>query len=329
MSTIGGKRATVTDWVKARSRLTMILFGVFCLLLGLSTAMIIGRTQPNVCFVAYGGNTDPGDGAGGGQFKNQLVDGGWAPAEAIFQVTWEASIQNGTIRQTNEAMAAGKEAIAQCGGRHVIVAGFSLGTSPALQLAREAGIRPADNYIFGGPAPATGIWHNAWVDNPWVEPAVREFGGLAPDRFVPAGTQVFFDVRDPYANAAPQCSQPWALTLDGHRVITRAEAEGGHIWTGPDGAVNHEAGYVPQPQLPLSGADPSPIWAGCYFNDWHKTPNSPSDSPTDRGGGPGGIGSGGTDVQGDPGGPSPAPTPALPGAGQQSPQLPGLPGAGG
>lgn len=315
----------MTDWVKARGRLTMILFGVFCLLLGLSTAMIIGRTQPNVCWVAYGGNMDPGDGNDGGAFKGQLVAGGWASADEIFQVTWTAAIEGGTIKETDAAMAAGRDAIAKCGGKRVIIAGFSLGTSPALQLSRETGGNPSDNFIFGGPAPATGIWHNAWVDNPWVEPAVRLFGRLAPDRFVRPGTQVFFDVRDPYANAAPQCSQPWALTLDGHRVITRAEAYGGHIWTGPDGAINHEAGYVPQPQLPLSGADPSPIWAGCYLNDWHKTPNSPGESPNDRPGGPGGVLSGGTDVQGPPPeAKTTAPTPTLPGAGDQG-NAPALP----
>ena len=154
------------------------------------------------------------------------------------------------------------------------------------------------------------------------------FGGLAPDRFVPAGTMVFFDVRDPYANAAPQCSQPWALTLAGHRVITRAEAFGGHIWAGPDGAVNHEAGYVPQPQLPLSGADPSPVWAGCFLNDWRKTPNSPADTPVDRPGRPGGIGSGGNEQSSSVAPPPEATTtettPALPGA-DQATSTPALP----
>lgn len=325
MTTSNEGQTPVVDWVKKRWYGTTILMCVFCLMIGTGLAMVIGRTAPNEFWLIYGGNTDPGDGQGGGLARQQLIDGGWTTPENSFQIQWAADIANGTIQESDAAMAQGKDAIARyCGGRRCIIAGFSLGTSPALQLSAETGGNPSDNYIFGGPAPATGIWHNAWIDNQWVEPAVRTFGRLAPDRFVPAGTQVFFDVRDPYANAAPQCSQPWALSLDGHRIIRRDEADQ-HVWTGPDGAVNHEAGYAGPDVLPLSGADPSPIWAGCFLNDWHKTPNSPGDTPTDTGGGPGGVGSGGTDQSGPPPDDSQGGAPALPGA----PQLPGVPGTGG
>jgi hypothetical protein len=292
----------------------------FCLFLGMFTAMIIGRTQTEF-WIIYGGNTDPGDGQGGGLARDQMIAGGWTDAEHSYQVQWKADISQGTIQETDAAMTAGKDALnSHCGANRCVIAGFSLGTSPALQLSAETG-HPADlTYIFGGPAPSTGIWHNAWVDNPWIEPAVRMFGQIAPDRFVPAGTQVFFDVRDPYANAAPQCSQPWALTLDGHRIITRAEASQ-RVWTGVDGAVNHEANYVPQPALPLSGNDPSPVWAGCYLNDWRSTPNSPGVGQEDTNRYPG-IPAVPSDAPG-------APAPALPGnGGQQLPSVPGLPTGG-
>lgn len=289
------------DWVKCH-KLISVLTACFLVLTGCIAGMMIHDSRSDTpIFIAWGGNGDPGDGNGGGFFKDQLVAGGWAAPEDVFQVTWNAAIQQGTIQQADAAMAAGEAAWNNLctGSRPCINAGFSLGNSPALQLTDRLGISSSNTYLFGAPQPSTGIWHNQWVDNPWIEPAVRMFGQLAPDRFVPSGTQVFFDARDPYANSAPQCSQPWALTLDGHRVIGRGESQQ-RVWTGVDGAVMHESNYPGADVLPLSGNDPSPVWAGCYLNDWHSTPNSPGVGPEDsnRYGAPGVP----TDAPGLPGG---------------------------
>lgn len=262
-----------------RHRATMLAACLVCLMVGAGLALIMGRTQPG-CWVVYGGNQDPGDGNGGGMARDQIVAGGWT-ANAQ-QVQWDANISNGTLQDIQSAVDAGRAVIAgRCGGGSVTIAGFSLGSSPALELAAQTGTSPGNVYIFGGPQPSTGIWHNPWIDNPWIEPAVRTFGGLAPDRFVPAGTHVLFDARDPYANSAPSCSQPWALTLDGHRIISVAESRQ-RVWTGVDGAIYHEANYPGPGVLPLSGNDPTPLWAGCYLNDWHATPNSPGLGTEDR-----------------------------------------------
>lgn len=297
---------TMVDWVKHRSQVQLLLAFLFCIMIGASLALVIGRTQPPPTFwIVFGGNTDPGDGNGGGLARQQLIDGGWVDDQHVFQVTWNAHIEQGTKADTSGAMAAGRAAYDEhCGsGNRCIIAGFSLGTMPALELSKEAGADPGSNYIFGGPEPATGIWHDQYTANPFVDPGLQEFGQFDTGQFVPAGTQVFFDTRDPYANAAPQCSIPYALTLDGHRIVTKGEADGSHQWTGPDGALNHEVGYVAPPGLPLSGSDPSPVYAGCDLNDWKNNPN-------------GQLGGGGLPI---PGG-SP-----IPSSGGNMPAVPGLP----
>jgi hypothetical protein len=329
-------RTTVVDWVKQRSRLTMILFGVFCLLLGLSTAMVIGRTQPATPFwIIFGGNTDPNDDDGVGA-RRDLIAGGWTTEDNSVQVHWAAAIEQGTARITDESMAeAHREFDTHCRNQACIIAGFSLGNSPALQLAAEVG-QPADRtYLFGAPQPAPGLFHASSIDNPAVEGFFDAFSGLASDRPVPAGVLNFFDVRDPYANAAPQCNGPGlgALTLAGHYIISRDQAFGGHIWTGPDGAVNHEASYQPPPAIPASGADQPVLWAACPPGGWY----SPSTTPVGPGPAPGVPGgpnpAGAAQGEAPAGAPTEAPidNPNLGGGIPTSPptQLPGLPGAGG
>lgn len=267
--------AAVKHWGKI---ISLVLIAV---LVGVGGQMIIGRTQPGEFWIIFGGNQDPGDGNGNGLARDQMIAGGWTTRESSFQVQWGARAQR-SIQDSDEAMVNGQAAIKQrCKNQRCIVAGFSIGTQPALQVSSQMSISPGNTYLFGGPQPSTGIWHNAWVDNPWIEPALQLFGQFAPDQFVAAGTHSLFDVRDPYANSAPSCSQPWGLLLDGHRIISRAESQQ-RVWTGVDGVVNHEANYVPPPQLPLSGNDPSPEWAGCYLGDWHSTPNSPDVGPEDQ-----------------------------------------------
>jgi hypothetical protein len=266
---------TMVDWVKQRWYGTTILAMVFCLFLGMGTAMIIGRTQPGQFWIIFGGNEDPGDGQGDGQARQQLIAGGWTDAENSFQVTWKADISQGTVPETNEAMAAGKAALNKyCGNRRCILAGFSLGSMPALQLQAETGHAADDTYVFGAPQPSPCIWHYQYQDNPAVEPYIETFGKLNPDRVAPAGIHNYFDGRDPYNNMAPQCTGPgvFGLTLDGHRIITKAEADASRRWVGTDGVLEFE---VVAPPPVSSGADPSPIWAGCEGGDWHNTPLSP------------------------------------------------------
>lgn len=267
----------MVESVKKHWYVVTLMACLCCLAIGTGLALIIGRTLPQApYFIVFGGNQDPGDGNGGGLARQQMIDGGWTDDAHSFQVTWNAHIESGTKTDTSTAMPAGHDAYNQhCkSGNRCVIAGFSLGTMPALRLAAEVGLKPADNYIFGGPQPSTGIWHDQYTDNPFVEPGLQEFGQFDTNQFVPAGTQVFYDTRDPYDNAAPQCTIPYALSLEGHYVISKAQADGSHVWTGTDGAVMHEANYVGQPNLPLSGSDPSPVWAGCELNDWHKTPSN-------------------------------------------------------
>lgn len=257
----------------------IVSMAMVAVLIGVGGQMILGRTAPQVFWIVFGGNQDPGDGNGGGLARQQFIDGGWVNGDNIFQVTWQADISQGTIRETDAAMVNGHAAYNQyCGGggRRCILAGFSLGNSPALQLAAEVGLSPSDTKLFGAPQPSTGAWHNQYPDNPFVEPWIKTVGQLNSDRSVPAGVEAYYDTRDPYANLAPQCSGPglFAVSLDGHRIIRKDEADQ-HVWTGPDGVIMHEVNYVAPPGLPLSGSDPSPIWAGCELNNWFNTPNSP------------------------------------------------------
>jgi hypothetical protein len=251
----------------------IISLAIVAVLIGVGGQLVLGRTLPTHTWIVFGGNTDPGDGNCGGGAKDQLVAGGWVDAGHICQVQWKADIGSGTNQEVTDAMPAGKAALQNCTS-DCIIAGFSLGTMPALLLSKETGHSADQTYLFGGPQPSPGIWHNQYQDNPGVEPWLGLFGQLDPDQVVAPGTHNYYDGRDPYNNAAPQCSGPglFALTLDGHRIITRAEADGSKQWVGTDGVLEFE---VPGPLPIASGADPSPFWAGCEFNDWHNTPNSP------------------------------------------------------
>lgn len=295
-------------WLRARWYGTTIIGMAFCLFLGMFTAMIIGRTEAGEFWLIYGGNTDPGDGQGNGAARDQMIAGGWTDAEHSYQIHWAADIGGGTVNETDDAMAAGHEAYEKnCHKYRCILAGFSLGNSPALQLASETGHPAGDTYLFGAPQPSSGVWHSQYPDNPFIEPWIQAFGRINPDRTTSAGMQAFYDTHDPYANAAPQCSGPglFALSVNpGHRIIAKGEANQ-HVWTGVDGVVMHEAGYVAQPGLPLSGADPSPFWAGCLLNDWKTTPASPGDQVSE----PGTVGGPPSMPNGLPSFPMPIPTP--------------------
>lgn len=285
----------------------IVAMAMVAVLIGLGGQLILGRTFPTHTWLVFGGNTDPGDGNCGGMAKDQLVAGGWVDAAHICQVQWRADIGSGTVSASNDAMPAGKAALRDCAS-DCIISGFSLGSMPALQLAAETGHPASQVYIYGAPQPSPGIWHNQYQDNPFVEPWIEQVGRLNPDRLAPAGTHNYFDGRDPYNNAAPQCSGPglFGLTLDGHRIITKAEADGSRQWVGSDGVLEFE---VPAPPPVASGDDPTQIWAGCEGNDWHNTPNSP----------------GGQTNPDQPGFPEFPGAPGMPGA-DQLPALPGVPG---
>lgn len=271
--------AAYANWAAAIVA-AILVFGIGCVA-GYQAKDSFGDTP---FWLIYGGNTDPGDGQGNGAARDQMIAGGWTSPENSYQIQWKAAIEQGTKDITNEAMPVGHEAWEKfCSQRTCIIAGFSLGTMPALQLASEVGLPPSLNYIFGGPEPSTGLWHQPYQDNPFVEPWVQSFGDFNTNRLVPAGTQVFYDTHDPYANAAPQCGGPglFALSVNpGHRIITRDEANE-HVWTGSDGAVMHEAGYQAAPfGLPRSGSDASQPWDFC-------PPNFPSFQLPARNGDPG------------------------------------------
>jgi hypothetical protein len=290
---------------------------VIGLVVGIGGVMVIGRTQAPEYWLIFGGNTDPGDGQGGGLARDQMIAGGWTSADASYQIQWAADIGQGTARVTDESMARAHAVYEErCRNRRCVIAGFSLGTAPANQLSQEVGHAPDATYEFGGPYSATGLFHSKAADHPFVEPWVTAFGGINTDRNVSPGTHALFDTRDPYGNAAPQCYGPgiYALTLDGHRIISRAEASV-HVWTGPDGVVNHEAGPPPN-GLPASGDGPSAPWAGCPGGNWY------SDNETPAAPGP---------VPGVPGVPDPnatpeAPIPGAPGLPSEVPGAPALPG---
>ncbi|AZS12583.1 hypothetical protein HWB99_gp047 [Mycobacterium phage DrLupo] len=299
----------MVTYVKSH-KIVSLLTAVLLIAVGCMAGMVIhdARSEP-VQWIVFGGNTDPGDGQGGGQAKDQLVATGWVAPENVFQVQWRADIGSGTTQATADAMPAGHDAYNRLCQNGCIIAGFSLGTMPAIQLRAETGHPPDNLYIFGGPEQSTGLWHQQYQDNPFVQPWVQHVGKLDPNQLPPAGTHAWYHLRDPYANAAPQCSGPglYALTLAEHRIVSRDEAN--HVWTGPDGVVNHEAGYTGPIGLPASGSDPSQPWAGCLFNDWKSTPNSPGDETTE---GELPLGGNGGPLPVPPGG---LPEPAIPGAG--------------
>ena len=272
----GGRLAAFVQWAAAAIA-AVLVFGIGCVA-GYQAQDSFGQVP---FWIIYGGNQDPGDGHGNGAARDQLVAGGWTTYDNSYQVQWTANIPSNK-NQVNEAMPAGHAAVDKFCGHGCIIAGFSWGTAPALQLTAETGTPPANNYVFGGPQHSTGVWHNPYLDNPFVEPWFNYFGPFWTDRPIPAGTQVFFDTRDPYANAAPQCGGPglWFLNLNGHRIVGRGEAYQ-HVWVGRFGEVIHEVGYQPGPWgLPRSGSDPQQPWDFC-------PPNFPSFQIPARNGDPG------------------------------------------
>jgi len=271
----GGKIAALTQWAAA-ALAAVLVFGIGCIA-GYQAQDSFGQAP---FWIVYGGNLDPGDGQGNGVLRDQLVAGGWVSYENSFQIPWKADIGQGLTQITNEAMGAGHHAYQTFCGSGCVIAGFSLGTAPALQLAAETGTAPSMTYIFGGPQPSTGIFHQPYVQPPFVKPFVELFGRLDADQHVPPGTQVFYDTRDIYANSAPSCAGPgWFLLFDlaFHRVVSRGEADSSHIWTGPDGAVMHEVGYQAAPfGLPRSGSDENQFWDFCPPESLTQLPSFPA-----------------------------------------------------
>jgi hypothetical protein len=258
------KVAAFTNWIAAIVSAIMV-FGIGCVA-GYQAQDSFGAAP---FYLIFGGNTDPGDGNGNGLARDQLVAGGWTTYENSYQIQWKADIGQGTATITDQAMPNAHAAFKRFCGHGCVVAGFSLGTSPALQTQAEIGFDPSLLYLFGGPQPSTGIWHSPYTDNPFIEPWLQTFGNFKTNRLVPSGTQVFYDTRDPYANSAPQCGGPglFLLTLDGHYIVSRNAAFGGHIWTGSDGAIMHEVNYQGGPSgLPRSGSDPQQPWDFCPPN---------------------------------------------------------------
>jgi hypothetical protein len=287
----------------------IVSFCMIAVLIGVGGQLVLGRTQPTPYWIIFGGNLDPNDDDGVGA-REDLIAGGWTTQENSVQVHWVAAIEQGTARITDEAMAEGHAEFARhCKTKgSCIVAGFSLGNSPALQLAAEEGIPPENTYLFGSPQAGPGVFHNPYLDNPIVEPYFVTFSALFTDRPVAAGVQNHFDARGPYENAGPQCAGPglFALTLAGHRVITREEANASRVWTSPDGVVNHEVTAGPPI---VSGADPSPIWAGCPPGGWY----SPTNTRANPGPAPGAPGVPDTSAPSAGEVTSEVPVPALPG----------------
>lgn len=253
----------------------ILSLALVAVLIGVGGQLIIGRTQAPAYWIIFGGNTDPNDDDGVGA-REDLIAGGWTTPESSTQVHWAAAIEQGTARITDEAMAEGHKVFDEhCrGGQTCIIAGFSLGNSPALQLAADEGIAPENTYTFGAPQPAPGVFHNPYLDNPFIEPYFVTFSALYTDRPVAAGVQNFYGKADPYANAGPQCGGPglFALTLQDHRIVSKAEADGSNIWTGPDGVVNHEVGAQGPPLA--SGSEPPAPWAGCPPDGWYSPTNT-------------------------------------------------------
>lgn len=245
----------------------MLIACLCCLLIGTGLSLIIGRSQTEY-WIVFGGNGDPGNGNGDGFARGDFVRGGWIDNGHIFQVTWQADILANTRLETNAAMAAGHAAYdAHCRLNRCIIAGFSLGNTPAIQLASEVGLPTGQLYNFGGPQPSTGVFHNPFVRYPGVMFWTDTVGGLDQNQVPPAGSQAFYDTHDPFANGAPQCAGPgwFGIFPQGHYIISRGQANE-HVWLGPDGVVMHEANYVPQPGVPVSGSDPMPWWSLCPIN---------------------------------------------------------------
>lgn len=229
--------------------------------------IIIGRTQVQTV-LAFGGNTDYTSQG----FVDQLNGAGRSSGFKVVPVAYNADISQGQA-SVNDGVAKGEAAWAEnCSGGCQIW-GFSWGTEVALQLAAKEGVGGSGIQIYGAPQPASGIWHHFGLVSgipPWqVEFWINAFGsGLPTNTVVPPGTKAFMGSRDPYANMAPQCANPAALSsmsLDDHKIFPPG---GERIWTDRFGVEMHE---WQTSATVASGADPSPVWQGCPWFDWNKS----------------------------------------------------------
>lgn len=267
------KIAAVTNWAAA-ALAAILVFGVGCVA-GYQAQDSFG--QPPF-WIIFGGNTDTGNGSGGGAARDQMIAGGWTSPERSFQVTYQAN--TGEPRGTRgSAVGPGDEAYWKYCSNGCIIAGFSQGAVEAIELRERVGAPPGNLYLFGAPQPESGIWHHPVLENPNVEVWIKLYG-FRDNIPVPAGANAFYDTRDPYANAAPQCVGPglFALTLDGHYIVPADAAF--NNWVDANGVNMHEVGYQPAPGgLPRSGSDPSQPWDLCPFNDWHDHESLPPGLP--------------------------------------------------
>lgn len=244
----------------------LVAAAIVIVLIGVGGQMILGRTQVTTV-LAFGGNTDHSSQG----FVDQLNSTGRSSGFKVIPVAYNADIAQGQA-SIDDGVAKGQAAWNENCASGCEVWGFSWGTEVALQLAGKLGLGGGSISIFGGPQPATGIWHHYAVTSgvpPWqVEFWLNAFGKLPTSTIPPAGTKAFFGSRDPYANAAPQCSNPsalFALSLDDHRIFPPG---GERIWTDRFGVEIHE--WQTGPTV-ASGADPSPIWQGCPWFDWNRS----------------------------------------------------------
>lgn len=253
-------------WLKARWYGATVIGVSVGLVLGMMTAMIVGRTQPTKV-LAFGGNTDNSSQG----FVDQLNGTGRSGGFQVIPVAYNADIGQGQA-SIDDGITKGKAAWEAngCASSGCQLWGFSWGTEVALQLAAQLGVPGNQIQIHGAPQPATGIWHHYSVVTgipPWqIEFWLNTFGRLPTNTIPPAGTKAFFGSRDPYANAAPQCSNPAALSalsLDDHRIFPPG---GERIWVDRFGVEIHE--WMTGPTV-ASGSDKSPAWQGCPWFDWN------------------------------------------------------------
>lgn len=247
----------------------IVAFAMVAVLIGVGGQLVLGRTQPPKV-LAFGGNTDHSSQG----FVDQLNATGRSSGFQVVPVAYNADIGQGQA-SIDDGVAKGKAAweANNCASNGCELWGFSWGTEVVLQLAAQLGVGGNRIQIHGGPQPATGIWHHYSVVSgvpPWqVEFWLNAFGrGLPTNTIPPAGTKAFFGSRDPYANMAPQCSNPTALgamSLDDHKIFPPG---GERIWTDRFGVEIHEWQTSP---LVASGADKSPFWQGCPWFDWNQS----------------------------------------------------------
>ncbi len=141
--------------------------------------------------------------------------------------------------------------------------GYSRGADVMVWVENQAGWpKPGlDVYLHEPGAGDTGAIRSPYITtNPSWAPIYNQFKWLfgTPNLNAPyptAGTQVYYNNADPFANLMPVCNNnAYALSIDidlpfGHAYVAPKTAKF-RVWVGPKGDVNHELGaYYP------SGAD--------------------------------------------------------------------------